>query len=452
MMTATHDRRTNDRRWLWLLLFTALLLAASYLGRAVTAGNGRALLDGLLGPAEPPIPDVLSPAEQIAFWSARLKPDTQDYLTLTTLAGAYLARARETGDAADYGRAEEALRRALALNPRYEKAAALLGGVLIGQHAFAEALAQEQAVLATNPDAPQALATSGDAYLEMGDLAAAEAAYRHLLELAPDGPAYSRLSRLAWIQGRPEEAIDWMRRAADETVALDVGGEELAWYRFQLGELYYNRGDLRHARRWYGESEQALPGYYLASAGLGKVAAARGDYDGAIARYEALVARLPQPAFVAALGDYYALSGDAAAAQEQYDTVAFIHQLDESKQVLYNRQMAQFFANHNIELDTALAYAQGELAARQDIYAYDTLAWALYRAGRLDEAADAAQRALAHGTPDAALYYHAGMIAAARGQTATAIDHLRHALDLNPNFDLLQARQARATLAALQGE
>lgn len=448
----TTTTATNDRRWLWLLMFTALLLAVSYLGRAMANGNGRTLLDGLLGPAEPPIPDVMPAEEQIAFWSARLQPDTQDYLTLTTLAGAYLAHGRESGDAAAYSRAEEALRRALALNPRYAPAGALLGSVLISQHAFAEALAQEEAVLAANPDAPQALATAGDAHMELGDLAAAETAYGRLLELAPGGPVYSRLARLAWLEGRPDEAIDWMRRAADETVALDLGGEELAWYRFQLGELYYNRGDLRRAHRWYAESEQALPGYYLASAGLGKVAAARGDYAEAITRYEALVEQLPQPAFVAALGDYYALSGDTAAAQKQYDTVVFIHQLDESKQVLYNRQMALFFANHNTELDTALDYAQGELAARQDIYAYDTLAWTLYRVGRLDEAADASQRALAHGTPDAGLHYHAGMIAAARGDTAAAIDHLQRALDLNPNFDLLQARQATATLAALQGE
>lgn len=225
----TTTTTANDRRWMWLLVFTALLLAASYAGRAAMSGGGRALLDGLLGPAEPPIPDVMPAEEQIAFWSARLKPDTQDYITLTTLAGAYLARARGArGDAAAYSRAEEALREALALNPRYERAGALLGSVLIGRHDFAGALAQADGVLAANPDTPQALAAAGDAHLELGDLAAAAANYRRLLELAPGGPVYSRLSRLAWLQGRPDEAVDWMRRAADETVELDLGGEGLS--------------------------------------------------------------------------------------------------------------------------------------------------------------------------------------------------------------------------------
>jgi tetratricopeptide (TPR) repeat protein len=241
-----------------------------------------------------------------------------------------------------------------------------------------------------------------------------------------------------------------MRRAADETVALDLGGEGLAWYRFQLGELYFNQGDLRRAARWYGEAEQALPGYYLASAGLGKVEAARGDLEAAIARYEALVGRLPQPGFVATLGDLYALNGDPSAAQRQYDTVAFIQQLDAAQRVLYDRAVAVFFANHNIELDTALAYAESELAARQDIYAYDTLAWVLYRLGRYDEARAASDRALALGTPDAQLHYHAGLIAAAQGDAARATTHLRRALELNPHFDLLQAEEARRTLAALE--
>ena len=130
-----------DRRLALLLMFTALIVLGSYLLRPAPGTLARpALFDTLFGPTEPPIPDTLAPAEQVAFWSARLKPGTRDYLTLTTLAGAYLAQARETGDAAAYARAEESLRRALALNPRYEPANALLGSVLIGQHAFTEAL------------------------------------------------------------------------------------------------------------------------------------------------------------------------------------------------------------------------------------------------------------------------------------------------------------------------
>ena len=111
--------------------------------------------------------------------------------------------------------------------------------------------------------------------------------------------------------------------------------------------------------------------------------------------------------------------------------------------------MALFLANHNIELDTALAYAESELAARQDIYAYDTLGWVIYRLGRYDEAAALSEKALALGTRDALLFYHAGMIAAARGEREEAETLLILALDLNPNYDLIQAAEARQKLLAL---
>ena len=47
---------------------------------------------------------------------------------------------------------------------------------------------------------------------------------------------------------------------------------------------------------------------------------------------------------------------------------------------------------------------------------------------------------------------YAGMIAAARGDTAAAGAHLQHALDLNPSFDFLHAPRAATTLATLQGK
>ena len=442
----------NNRKLTLLLIFTALFLAASFALRATAAGMGRPLVDSILGPAEPPIPDVMPPAQQIEFWSNRLTPDTQDYITLTHLGRAWLGVARETGDAAAYARAEEALRRALSLNERYAPANALLGTVLIGNHAFAKARGVAATALAADPGDIQALAVSGDAALELGDYEAAEAAYSALLDAAPSGPAFSRMSRWAWLSGRPDEAIDWMRRAADESVAFDIGGEELAWYRFQLGELYFNTGDLRAAARWYDESEQAFPGFYLASAGLGKVAAARGNTAEAIDIYEGLVAQLPQPGFVAYLADLYTVAGDTAAADNQFKTLELIQTLEQSQQVLYNRQLAIFFANHNTNLDQALAFAEMELADRRDIYAYDTLAWALFRNGRYEEARAASHKALARGTQDAVLYYHAGMIAAALNDPSAATRNLTLALEINPHFDLIQARAARDTLAMLSNQ
>ena len=53
-------------------------------------------------------------------------------------------------------------------------------------------------------------------------------------------------------------------------------------------------------------------------------------------------------------------------------------------------------------------------------------------------------------TRDAKLFYHAGMIAARLGKTVEAITHLERALATNPNFHVLQADVARATLDELR--
>ncbi|MCI0370895.1 MAG: tetratricopeptide repeat protein, partial [candidate division NC10 bacterium] len=96
-----------------------------------------------------------------------------------------------------------------------------------------------------------------------------------------------------------------------------------------------------------------------------------------------------------------------------------------------------------------LDLAKKELEFRQDIYAYDVLAWALYKNGKLQEARVAIQEALKLGTRDARLFFHAGMIAAALGEMVEAKAHLRRALETNSHFHLFHADLARKTLQDL---
>jgi hypothetical protein len=60
------------------------------------------------------------------------------------------------------------------------------------------------------------------------------------------------------------------------------------------------------------------------------------------------------------------------------------------------------------------------------------------------------QHALRLGTRDALLSYHAGVVAAANGETVRARELLTEALAINPGFDPLQASRARAALEALR--
>jgi len=57
--------------------------------------------------------------------------------------------------------------------------------------------------------------------------------------------------------------------------------------------------------------------------------------------------------------------------------------------------------------------------------------------------------ALAAGSADPRLWYHAGMIAAANGRTSEAKTELNRALALGPALDALARSRAEAALAAL---
>jgi tetratricopeptide (TPR) repeat protein len=142
-------------------------------------------------------------------------------------------------------------------------------------------------------------------------------------------------------------------------------------------------------------------------------------------------------------------NGQQDKAKQQYDTVEYIGKLAKINQQIYNRQLANFYSDHNLHLDEALKLATGELEFRKDVFGFDAAAWAYYKNGMLNQAQDAIDQALRLGTRDAKLYYHAGMIARAQGRTADARRLLSEALTVNPYFDLLQAPIARATLEGL---
>jgi predicted Zn-dependent protease len=93
--------------------------------------------------------------------------------------------------------------------------------------------------------------------------------------------------------------------------------------------------------------------------------------------------------------------------------------------------------------------ANRELEVRHDIYTWDILAWVLFKNGRLPEASSAMDKALALGTRDALLDFHAGMIALKLGQSARAQTLFKSALALNPNFHLVYAGEARERLGQL---
>ena len=138
-----------------------------------------------------------------------------------------------------------------------------------------------------------------------------------------------------------------------------------------------------------------------------------------------------------------------ADADRQYELVEQIGRLSELNGTLYNRGLALFYADHDLKTEEAYTMAAKEYEARRDIYGADAVAWTALKAGKISEAQAAIKEAMRFGTQDAKLFYHAGMIAQAAGDTTVARKYLQRTLALNPKFNLPQSETCRKTLESL---
>jgi tetratricopeptide (TPR) repeat protein len=396
-----------------------------------------------------PFDFVLSTDQGIEFYQERIKRDPQDCSGYTLLGQMFIRKARETGNFALYDKAETAIRHALELDPDYLAAQLNQALILCARHKFKEGLNLAEQLARKNPSEPQILIIVADAHLELGHYAAAENTYRQLKRR--DRLAYlaTREARLAELNGHPDEALRLMQAAADRESQARISREGGAWYQVRLGDLHFGLGHLDASAQHYQEALKVLPRSAPALAGLAQVRTGQGKYPEAIELYQRALRVNPDCYMLAALGDLYVKTGKPALAQILFDK---LDQTAAQGEGAYNRELALFYANHEQKLDQAVELARKDLTVRQDIYAYDTLAWALCKNNQPQEAQQTMAKALKLGTQDANLFYHAGMIQLRLGHREQARDYLQKALGLNPHFALVAADDARRTLAALGGQ
>ncbi|HKY55076.1 MAG TPA: tetratricopeptide repeat protein [Anaerolineales bacterium] len=437
----------SKRKAILFLLSVIAILVYSQFNRSDVDATGLPPAKDIKGDMLVNIPPV---KDAIQSFESRVRQHPKDAVSYTLLGELYIRQARETGDVAGYQRAELALNKALELLPGYSPAGSALASVYYAQHEFEQALDLAGRVYESNPKNASALVIMGDAYLSLGNYQKAEEIYQQLGEIDAAPPMLARLAHLAELNGNPDEALQLMRRAAANALHSEGTRENVAWYLLRVADVYFNMGKIDEAGDYYEASLRVFDDYHLALAGLGKVRAAEGKYDEAIAHYKRAVEIVPQPEFLAALGDLYLITGQPEEAQFQYDTVELIGKLAALNQQIYNRQLANFYSDHDLKLDEALELALAELESRKDIYGYDAAAWAYYKNGNYKAAQSLMDQAMALGTRDALLFYHAGMIAQARADNEQARNLLQQALTINPHFSLLNAVDAQRTLEGLK--
>ena len=374
--------------------------------------------------------------------AARARPG--DAETNALLGLAYAQRARETGDAAYYTRADSVLRRARELDPTSVYALTGLGGIALARHRFGEALRIGRAAQAAAPGAAAPFGVVGDALLELGRYGAAFAAFDRMAALKPNTSSYSRVAYARELRGDVPGAIAAMELALD---ASSGRPEATAWTAVELGKLHWSAGSIAESASLYRYALRIVPGYVPALDALARVEAARGRTGRAISLQRRAIEAIPLPHYVAQLGDLLARAGRNAAANEQYVLVDAIDRLQVANGVEIDLETALYRVDHGIRLRESLVLARRAQAERPSVHGDDVLAWALARNGRCGEALTYSQRSLRLGTRDASFYFHRGMIERCLGRPEAARDWFSRALERNPSFSILWAPVARKALA-----
>lgn len=429
------------------------ILAVITLIVAASLGLSGVVLAGSSEPAGYPEPDYLNgvdrldTADAIDYFSARLDERGPSTSTLTTIGRLHLTRARETGDLAHLQLAEGFLQEALALQADDPGALIAMSAVRHAEHRFDDALELAQAAHSAQPSG-SSLSLIGDVLSAMGDYNGAAASYSQAFTQYGTSAALPGLALLAEVEGRPMESVRLLEQAAAGALEVRQVGEPAAWYQERLAGLHFEHGQLDEAEKRYQAALFLQPGSSSATAGLGEIAAARGEYERAIRLLQSTLGPNVAPDVYISLGDLYTLTGRPDLAENHYQEA--VASLESTPAEMSDRELAIFYADHDRNIDEALELAQIDFARRQDLHGYEAVAWTLYRAGRYTEAQQINDQALAFGVVDAPLRYHAGLIALALGDHERARLELETALDINPKWNLLHAEHAREVLADLQ--
>lgn len=384
---------------------------------------------------------------EIARLSAIVSADPANAEAQRELGFALAQRVRETADPSLYAPALDAFEAALALEP--DDALALVGvaGVQLGKHEFAAALVTAREAKTLAPSLVPARAAEFDALIDLGRYEAARAAAGEMLGLSVDLTTLARVSYLAELEGDLPTALVAMRRAADSP---GLAPENSAYVQALLGNLLVYSGEPDAAGDAYEAALALIPDHAPSIAGLGRLAVGAGRLEEAIAHFERAAAILPLPEYVIALGDAQMAAGDADAAARSYELGMAEIQLFQAAGVGVDVELALLEADHG-DAAAALEHAMAAHQSAPTIRAADAVAWSLYRLGRADEAATFAAEALRLGSLDPVLRYHAGAIAAARGDSDAARRDLELALRIDPGFSATGAADARRLLAAVGG-
>ena len=416
-------------------------LTAAAVTSAVTSGVPAAL------------PDL---AALIGRQESAVRARPRDARAWAVLGAAYVQQGRSAADAADFPKAERALRTSLAVagTGPAERAAALggLAALANARRDFPTAKRYGEQALKLTPKRWSAYPPLIDAYTGLGDYKAARGALDKLLALrtrGADRPAVmARASAVYRDRGWREDSV---AQLTDAAAAARTPAEQAA-YLTGVGQLAWERGDREEALRHFEAAVRLDPGRRAALSAKGRTLAALGRTDEAVAAYRAALARQPDARDALELGELYESLGRYEDAGQSYGLLRDRVRRSVAGGVDEELLIGQFEADH-ADAEDAVERLREEWRRQPGIEVADALGWALHRAGEdteaLTYASVATDKAKGGGVISALYAFHRGMIERELELDGPARRHLEEALRINPYFSPLGAAAARKALRGL---
>ena len=400
---------------------------------------------GLGQTSSPSTDQKLSPAERsMAQAKKSIEKNPNDFEAYNSLALAFSRRARETSNVVFYTQGEEALQKSFAISPDNFDGQRIRVWLLLGKHEFAAALEAAKELSRKLPDDVMLYGFLTDANVELGNYKEAETAAQWMLDLKPGNmPGLTRAAYLRELFGDIDGAMDLMNMAYQSIPPSEV--EDAAWIVTQMAHLDLSIGKIDEAEKLSQHALLMFPGYHYALGNLAKVRIQQKRYDEAAELLKQRYQVAPHAENLFDLARALQWAGHKEQTQQAFAEFEQKSLLETNRADNSNHELIFYYADYANQPAKALEVAQREYARRHDVFTMDCYAWALHLNNRNQEALNQITAALAVGIRDAQLFRHAGEIALAAGDQASAERYLRQSAELNTSG----SEEARIALARL---
>jgi tetratricopeptide (TPR) repeat protein len=387
----------------------------------------------------------LSPAERNMAQARKLiEKNPNDFEAYNSLALAFSRRARETSNVVFYTQGEEALQKSFSISPDNFDGQRIRVWLLLGKHEFAAALEAAKELSRKLPDDIMLYGFLTDANVELGNYKEAETAAQWMLDLKPGNmPGLTRGAYLRELFGDIDGSLDLMNMAYQSTALNEV--EDAAWIVTQMAHLDLSVGKVDEAEKLSQQALALFPGYHYALGNLAKVRIQQKRYDEAAELLKQRYQAAPHAENLFDLARALQWAGHKEQTQKAFAEFEQKSLLETNRADNSNHELVFYYADYANQPGKALEVAQREYARRHDVFTMDCYAWALHLNNRNQEALNQITAALAVGIRDAQLFRHAGEIALATGDHASAERYLRQSANLNTSG----SEEARIALARL---